>query len=188
MMAAPRAYVTYFDERYLPLAVVMLRSVRRHDRDALVFALCFDELSLSAISSLADSRIVPVSADDLATFEPRLGACRARTRGAFYATHKAVLPLFALARHTEIGAVIHMDADCCLFASPAPLFQEIGEASIALSPHDFSRCSKISSSVGGSTRGSSTGGTTPTGCGVCSSTSKTAYRGASRMSSRMGDS
>jgi hypothetical protein len=138
MSTAPRAYVTYFDERYLPFAVVMLRSVRRHDRDALVFALCFDEPSLAAMSAIADSRIVLVSADDLLAFEPRLGACRARTRGAFYATHKPVLPLFALARHPEIEAVIHMDADCCFFASPAPLFEEIGEASIALSPHDFS--------------------------------------------------
>lgn len=138
MSAAPRAYVTYFDQRYLSLAVVMLRSVRRHDRDALVFAVCFDELSLSAISAIADSRIVPVSADDLVRFEPRLEACRGRTRGAFYATHKAVVPLFVLARHPEIGAVIHMDADCCLFASPAPLFQEIAGSSIALSPHDFS--------------------------------------------------
>jgi hypothetical protein len=34
--------------------------------------------------------------------------------------------------------VIHVDADCCFFASPAPLFREIGAASIALSPHDFS--------------------------------------------------
>jgi len=138
MMAAPRAYVTYFDERYLPFAVVMLRSVRRHDRDALVFALCFDEPSLSAISAIADARTVPVSADDLLGFEPRLAACRARTRGALYATHKPVLPLFALARHPEIGAIIHMDADCRFFASPEPLFQEIAEASVAVSPHDFS--------------------------------------------------
>ena len=138
MRAAPRAYVTYFDQRYLPFAVVMLRSVRRHDPEALVFAVCFDEPSRAAISAIADSRMIPVSADDLVTFESRLEACRGRTRGAFYATHKAVVPLFVLARHPEIGAVIHMDADCCLFASPAPLFEEIAGASVALSPHDFS--------------------------------------------------
>jgi hypothetical protein len=138
MTAGPRAYVTYFDERYVPLAVVMLRSLRRHDRDALIFALCFDQPSRSAIAAMGDSRIVPVSADEILAFEPRLDGCRERTRGAFYATHKPVLPLFVIARHPEVGAVIHVDADCCFFASPAPLFEEIGDAPIALSPHAFS--------------------------------------------------
>jgi hypothetical protein len=36
-----------------------------------------------------------------------------------------------------VGAVIHVDADFRFFAPTAPLFDEIGEASIAVSPHDF---------------------------------------------------
>ena len=138
MTSGPRAYVTYFDQRYLALAVVMLQSVRRSDPAALVFALCFDPPSFTAIRRLRDPSIVPLCQDDLLAFEPRLAECRARPRGAFYATHKPVLPLLALSRRPDLSAIVHVDADCCFCSSPAPLFDEIGGASIALSPHDFS--------------------------------------------------
>jgi hypothetical protein len=75
LRAGPRACVTYFDQRYLALAIVMLRSVRRYDPDALIFALCFDDPSLTAVAALADPSIVVLSADDLVSFEPRLGGC-----------------------------------------------------------------------------------------------------------------
>jgi hypothetical protein len=81
---------------------------------------------------------VPLSSDDLQAFEPRLEGCRARSRSAFYATHKPVLPLLALSRRPDLVAVAHVDADCYFFTSTAPLFDEIGPASIAVSPHDFS--------------------------------------------------
>jgi hypothetical protein len=138
MMGGPRAYVTYFDQRYLALAVVMLRSIRRSDPGALVFALCFDSPSVAAIRRLSDPSIVTLSHDDMLAFEPRLADCRNRPRGAFYATHKPVLPLLALSRRPDLSAIVHVDADCCFSSSPAPLFDEIGGASIALSPHDFS--------------------------------------------------
>jgi len=138
MTAGPRGYVTYFDQRYLALAVVMLRSVRRFDPHAVIFALGFDPPSLSAIAALEDPAIVAISTAEMLAFEPRLDACRERPRAAFYATHKPVLPLLALARRPDLSAIVHVDADCCFFASPSPLFEEIGGASIALSPHDFS--------------------------------------------------
>jgi hypothetical protein len=138
MSAGPRAYATYFDERYLALAIVMLRSLRRYDPGALVFVLGFDAPSRAAVGALDDPGIVTLSPDDLVAFEPRLRDCAGRARGAFYATHKPVLPLLALARRPDIRAIVHVDADCCFFASPAPLFDEIGDASVALSPHDFS--------------------------------------------------
>jgi hypothetical protein len=138
MTGGPRAYVTYFDQRYLAFAVVMLRSVRRWDPDALIFALAFDRASFAAIQRLNDPSIVALCHDELLAFEPRLAECRGRARGAFYATHKPVLPLLALARRPDLGAIVHVDADCCFWSSPAPLFDEIGAASMALSPHDFS--------------------------------------------------
>ncbi|HEY7502150.1 MAG TPA: hypothetical protein VH740_26760 [Vicinamibacterales bacterium] len=133
-----RAYVTYFDQRYLALAIVMLRSLRRWDPEASIFPLCFDGPSFAAAAAIPDPKIVPVSHAEILAFEPRLAACATRTRGAFYATHKPVLPLLVLARRPELTSVMHVDADCCFHSPPASLFDEIGDASIALSAHDFS--------------------------------------------------
>jgi hypothetical protein len=62
----------------------------------------------------------------------------ARARNAFYATHKPVLPLLVLARRPDLSAILHVDADCCFLSPAAPLFEEIGDAPVALSPHHFS--------------------------------------------------
>ena len=75
---APRAYTTYFDRRYLPLAVVMLRSIRRWDPDAVIFALCFDRTSLDTVANLNDPSTFAVSPDEALAFEPRLSACASR--------------------------------------------------------------------------------------------------------------
>jgi len=139
MSAGPRAYVTYFDQRYLAFAVVMLRSLRRHDPQAEIFALCFDQTSYDIIAALGERNIVAVSAEAICDFEPRLKACTDRTRAAFYATHKPVLPLYVLNQRPDLVAIAHIDADSFFFSSPAPLFAEIGNAPIALSPHRFSK-------------------------------------------------
>jgi hypothetical protein len=135
---ASRAYVTYFDQRYLARALVMLRSLRHHDPAAEIFPLCFDRVAFEVIAGLADAMITPISAEEIGAFEPRLGECGERGRWEFYATHKPVLPLYVFDRRPEIGAIAHIDADTFFYASPQPLFDEIGAASLALSPHRFS--------------------------------------------------
>ena len=135
MSGQPRAYVTYFDQRYLARALVMLRSLRHHDPAAEIFPLCFDRVAFEVIAGLADAMITPIGAEEIGAFEPRLGECGERGRWEFYATHKPVLPLYVFDRRPEIGAIAHIDADTFFYASPQPLFDEIGAASLALSPH-----------------------------------------------------
>ena len=139
MSVGPRAYVTYFDQRYLTFAIIMLRSLRRHDPQAEIFALCFDQTAYEIIAELGETNIVIVSSRMIRDFEPGLAAHTDRTRKAFYATHKAVLPLYVLSQRPDLAAIAHIDADTCFFSSPAPLFKEIGSASIAISPHGFSK-------------------------------------------------
>ena len=139
MSLHPRAYVTYFDQHYLARALVMLRSLRRHDPQAAIFALCFDQASFGVVAGLEDRGVVAVSLEAVASFEPALLGCTKRSRWAFYATHKPIVALYALNRRPELSSIACIDADTQFFGSPAPLFEEIGEASIAVSPHRFSR-------------------------------------------------
>src|SRR4051812_27383486 len=110
MTVGPLAYTTYFDQRYLAIATVMLRSLRRHDPSAFVFALCLDQTSAEAISALADDHIVVVTAEALAEYEPRVDACRGRTRHAFYCTLKPIIASFAFSRRPDLTAIASIDA------------------------------------------------------------------------------
>lgn len=137
MSVKKRGYVTYFDQRYAARARVMLRSLRRHDPEAEIFALCFDEPARDLTTRLEDRKLAVVSPDEVHAFDPALAACHDRGRAAFRATHKPVLLNFALSKRPDLDALMHIDADTFFFSSPAPLFAEIGEASVALSPHRF---------------------------------------------------
>ena len=139
MNADPRAYVTYFDQRYLSRAIAMLRSLRRNDPDAEIFALCFDQTTHDIIADLDGGIVNVVAPKDILEFEPALADCSDRGLQAFYATHKPVLPLYVLKKRPTLRAIAHIDADTYFFSPVAPLFEEIGNASIALSPHRFSK-------------------------------------------------
>jgi hypothetical protein len=148
MSRPPRAYITYFDQRYLSRAVVMMRSLRHHDPEHEIFALCFDEVAEAVTAALGDEKIVVISGRSLQAFDSGLAACRDRTRWAFYATHKPILPMYVLERRPDLIAVTHVDADVWFFSSPATLFGMIGEASIALSPHRFAMGRERAAQVG----------------------------------------
>jgi hypothetical protein len=130
--------VTYFDGFYAAQGIVMLRSLRKHDPSAEATVLCFDDVASASVRRLGDARVSTVTPDDLLAFEPRLAACRDRSLGAYYATHKPVLPAYVLTRRPDTGSIMHIDADMMFFASPKPLFAEIADASVAVSPHRFS--------------------------------------------------
>jgi hypothetical protein len=133
-----RGYTTYFDQRYLARALVMLRALRRHDPEAPLFPLCFDAVAFEIIAGLDDPMIRPIDAAAIAAFEPRLAGCAKRGRWAFYATHKPVLPLYVFEQHPALGALAHIDADTWFLGSPDPVYAELGAASVGLSPHRFS--------------------------------------------------
>jgi hypothetical protein len=116
----------------------MLRSLTQHDPDTDIFALCFDEITCKVISELGLLRVFVVSTDMIRHFEPRLADFDVHSRKAFYATHKPVLPLYVFNRRPELTGVAHIDSDTFFYSSPFPIFAEIGEASIAVSPHRFS--------------------------------------------------
>ena len=132
-----RAYATYFDQRYLDRALYMLATLRRQDPEAYVHALCHDELAERGVGLLGDPRIRIIRAADLLAFEPRLRAASARRRWAWYATHKPVLVRYVFDRWRETAALAYVDADTAWYASPDDVFEEIGDASIAVSPHRF---------------------------------------------------
>ena len=137
MTIEPRAYVTYFDQRYLAFALVTLRSIRQHDPHAEIFPLCFDKVAYDAIAGLGDNKITAIPAEEIWAFDPGLKDRERRVRQAFYSTHKAVLPIYVFHLRPDLAAVAHIDADVFFYSSPQPLFDEIGEAPIAVSPHRF---------------------------------------------------
>lgn len=135
---AMRFFCTYFDANYLPRALALYRSLRRHCPLFQLYALCLDDASYRALGQLALPGVEPIA---LAEFErgdeALLAAKRNRSRVEYYFTCTPSLPLYVLARRPQVDLITYLDADLYFFADPAPLFGEIEDASVAITAHRF---------------------------------------------------
>ena len=133
-----RHFCTYFDRRYLPNALALVDSLRRHCGGFRLWALCLDDAAHAALSALSIAGVSPIRLADFEHGDDGLAAAkRNRSTVEYYFTCTPSLPLFVLRNHPEVDAVTYLDADLFFFSDPAPLFEEIGASSIAIIPHRF---------------------------------------------------
>jgi hypothetical protein len=135
-----RHYCTYFDRNYLPRAVAMHASLRRHGGDFCIDALCLDEESHRLVSALGYPELRPFRLADIEATDSELPEARKnRTWVEYLWTLTPSIVLYCLQRHPLAELMTYIDADLLFFASPEPVFEEMGDASISLIPHRYAR-------------------------------------------------
>ena len=122
----------------------MLSSLRRRDPEREIFALCHDGVAERGVALLRDPRLTVLRPAALLAFEPRVGAAQDRNLWAWYATQKPLLPRYVFDSRPDVQALTYVDADAAWFSSPDEVYAEIGDASIALSPHRFPKSADLS--------------------------------------------
>ncbi len=138
MAAMTLNYCCYFDHRYLPRGVAMIRSLRRWDPSAVVWVLCLSDECFQALSELAEPGVNLIQVDDLQKTYPALGEARKnRSTIEFYFTCTPSLVRFVLSQTGEGAVVTYVDGDLYFFSDPEPLFAELGQNSVSIIPHRF---------------------------------------------------
>ena len=133
-----RHFCTYFDRRYLPNALALAGSLRRHCPGFRLWALCLDDASHAALRRLAIPEVAPISLAEFEDGDAALAeAKRNRSTIEYYFTCTPSLPLFVLRHQPEVETITYLDADLFFFSDPAPLFEEIGSSAVAIIPHRF---------------------------------------------------
>lgn len=134
-----RHFCTYFDQNYIPRALIMLESLHRHAPEALVHVLCLNSVCQQAMRALALPFVRLYSLDELEKADPQLLAVKAdRSTVEYYFTLTPCLPHFLL-QNQDLDEITYLDADMVFFASPEALFTEAGAASVIITPHRFSK-------------------------------------------------
>lgn len=132
-------FCTYFDRNYLPRGLALYRSLRKHCPEFKLWVLCMDEATHAAMIQL---ELPGVELIALRAFEKGddslLEAKQNRSRIEYYFTCTPSLPLYVLDHWAEVDLITYLDADLFFFSSPAPLFEELGDGSIAIIGHRFS--------------------------------------------------
>jgi hypothetical protein len=133
-----RYFCTYFDRNYFVRGLAMYRSLRRHAPDVVLWVLCLDEETRDAIDRLRDDRLRAVPLSELEAWNRALLEAKAnRTRIEYYFTLSPAWPRFLLERHPDVDVITYVDADLLFFASPEPIYAELGGDSVLIIGHRF---------------------------------------------------
>lgn len=131
-------FCTYFDRRYLTRGLALHESLRRHCPAFTLWVLCLDEPCHEVLSGLRlpDVRLIRLA--ELEAADPELAATKTnRSLVEYYFTCTPVLPQYVFDRDPAIERLSYLDADLFFFGDPAPLFVEMGDASVGIIGHRF---------------------------------------------------
>jgi hypothetical protein len=138
-MATHREFCTLFDSNYLFKAVALYRSLERHCPSFRLTAFCYDDDAARILGRLELENIEIVTLAALEAFDPELLAVKPdRSRVEYFWTSTPALPLYVFGTRPEVAEVTYLDADLMFFRDPEPLYEEMGDASVAITPHRYS--------------------------------------------------
>jgi hypothetical protein len=134
-----RHFCTLFDRNYVFKAVVLHRSLLRHCSSFHLTAFCFDYDAKRVIDALGLPHLSTVSLGELESFDAELLSVKPDRNPVEYMwTATPSLPLYMLGALPELEEITYLDADLMFFSDPEPLFEQMGAASILITPHRFS--------------------------------------------------
>jgi len=135
-----RYFCTYFDHRFVPRALALIESLRRWCPEFRLWALCMDDAALDTMRRLRLPEVELISLVELEQGDPDLLTAKgSRSRLEYFFTCTPSLPLYVLQQCPEIELLTYLDADLFFFADPEPLFDQLGDGSVGIIPHHFSR-------------------------------------------------
>jgi glycosyltransferase involved in cell wall biosynthesis len=133
-----RYYCTYFDHHYLPRGLALYDSLCRHGRIFELWVLCLSEECEQALQKL---KLLGVKTISMREFEagdaPLQAAKQNRSQIEYFFTCTPSLPLFLFKINPVMDSVTYLDGDLYFFGDAEEIHAEIGEASIAITPHRF---------------------------------------------------
>ena len=115
----------------------MLRSLKRFCPKAEIFVLCMDKQCQVILERLDLPFVRCIPLGELED-EALLDAKSDRGVAEYCWTLSPCLPWYVMQEHLEIDFITYLDADLLFYSDVQPLFDEIGDASIAIIEHRFS--------------------------------------------------
>lgn len=132
----PKYFCTLFDSNYLLKGVAMLETLQLHCPGAHVFVLCMDEQTGTLLKQLGMSYITCIALKDFED-EALLAVKSQRSIAEYCWTLSPCLPWYVLQNNPQVDLITYVDADLFFYSPVQPLFDEIGDASIAIIEHRF---------------------------------------------------
>jgi hypothetical protein len=132
----PRYFCTLFDAGYLLKGVAMLRSLSLFCPGAKVYVLCMDQQTKLILERLDLTFVTCITLNVIET-EDLLNAKSDRNVAEYCWTLSSCVTWYVMQTYRQVDFLTYLDADVFFYSSVQPLFDEIGDASIAIIEHRF---------------------------------------------------
>ena len=131
-------FCTYFDQHYLARGLALYSSLRERCPEFRLWVLCMDDTTYRTLTELNLHGLCPIALEEFERNDEPLKTAKAnRSKIEYYFTCTPSLLLYVFNHWPEVDLITYIDADLFFFASPAPLFEELGTNSIAIIGHRF---------------------------------------------------
>lgn len=131
-----RYYCTLFDKHYLYQGLALHSSLIATTDSFILYALAMDEETFTVLSKLNYESLTPIRIDDLLTDEIR-GVRENTSHGQFCWVNQPLICRHLLDNY-GLEMVTYLESDSFFYSDPEVLFEELGESSVSLVPHNFS--------------------------------------------------
>jgi hypothetical protein len=130
-------YGTLFHANYLTRALTLYGSLERHAKGEFeLVMLCMDDIATRICEQLSLRNARVVSVRELEQHDKTLvGVKPTRTMAEYCWTCVPSLLMYLLEEVTGVETAIYLDADLMFFSNPKPIFDEWGDADIAIHEH-----------------------------------------------------
>ena len=115
----------------------MIRSLLQNCHSATVFVLCMDDYTYRLIHEHFNNQIIPIALSEVETDEV-LVAKKTRSVAEYCWTLSSVFTWFVIDNYKDVDLITYLDADIYFYSNIEPIFDEIGDSSIAIIEHRFS--------------------------------------------------
>ncbi len=129
-------FCTLFDSKYLLKGLAMIRSLSRYCPSMKIYVLCMDEQTKYILERLNLPFVKCITLAEVET-EELLKAKADRGVAEYCWTLSAGFTWHVMSLYPEIDVLTYVDADLLFYSDVQPLFDEIGDASIAIIEHRF---------------------------------------------------
>ena len=132
-----RYFCTLFDSNYLIKGLTMIKSLAEFCQDFEIFVLCIDDQTKSLLEQLNISYLncIPLFEVENNTL---IKAKKNRTHTEYCWTLASSFTWYVMNKFKNINLITYLDADLLFYSCVEPIFNEIGDSSIAIIEHRFS--------------------------------------------------
>lgn len=133
-------FCTYFDKNYSAKGLALYYSIQKHVQSFRLYILCLDNETHAVLSHLKLPSVILIPLEELEQHDPELFATKKkRTLIEYYFTLTPAFILHIIKEFPDIDIISYVDADMFLFAPITPAYDEMGDNSILIIEHRFSK-------------------------------------------------